>query len=211
MVSRRYDTTFDIFGRNNNVRTEPRNTTSTSVVRPPHFSFSGVAEDNGGMGKKQESERDDGGVRAAESPPSATERSTPSIAAPLRARSLVSNPERANRKAVYGRRLVHRINLDLSGRAVAIFNLLLGIERAKLRGRRKLHAKDLAKVILENYLLTNEEQIFAHREAADEVERLAAGVGTRRRSTPRRQRSSPLRAGRTPSAPDAGHRSLRCA
>jgi hypothetical protein len=47
------------------------------------------------MGKKQESERDDGGVRAAESPPSATERSTPSIAAPLRARSLVSNPERA--------------------------------------------------------------------------------------------------------------------
>jgi hypothetical protein len=167
------------------------------------------------MSEKRKSKRSGVDAGSAEPPPSPDGRSVPSIPDPPDARVLASSPARASGEVVSsgtGCMLVHRVNLDLSGRAAVVFDMLLRIERAKLRARkRRVSAKELATVILENYLMTNEEQIFAHQGAALELDRLAAGVGARRRSsTPRRQRSSAPHSVRAPSAPDAGHRSLRC-
>jgi hypothetical protein len=75
------------------------------------------------MAEKQENERYGRSERSTKGPPSGTERSAPSIPAPSGARSLASSPERPDARAAPGRRLVHRINIDLSGPALAIFNL----------------------------------------------------------------------------------------
>lgn len=195
--------------RNYNVaigRVEIQSRPLIRVVPCPPVLFLGVGGGQWGMSEERKSECTGVDAGTAEPPPSPDGRRVPSIPAPSGARTLASSRGRASGEVAEGGKggpLVHRFNLDLSGRPAAVFNMLLRIERAKLRGgKRKLSARDLAKVILENYLMANEEQIFAHLEAAAEVERLAAGVGARRSSTPRRHRSSPPRSVR-----DAGDRS----
>lgn len=125
------------------------------------------------------------------------------------------NSGRASSKVASGgmsRPMVHRINVDLSGPTLAVFNILLRVERAKLRGRqRRLSARDLGEAILKIYLTSKAQEIL--EVAADEIERLGEGVRVRSSATGRRGRSPgprPLRPARAPSAPDAGEGSLRC-
>jgi hypothetical protein len=108
--------------------------------------------------------------------------------------------------------MVHRFNVDLAGPTLAVFNMLLRVQREKLRKvGRKFSARDLGEAILTIYLTNNAREIL--EVAADEIERLAEGVSVRSSATGRRRRSSrlrPLRPARAPSAPDAGEGSLRC-
>jgi hypothetical protein len=174
----------------------------------PPFSFSAPAWENWGMKAERESGRSGGDAGSAELPPSPNNTPSPSPS-PTSGRAVGPIPERASGKVASGgmsRSMVHRFNVDLSGSTLAVFNMLLRVERAKLRGRkRRLSARDLGEAILKIYLKSNEQEIL--EEAADEIERLAEGVRVRRR---RNFRPRPLRPARTPSAPDAGEGSLRC-
>jgi hypothetical protein len=109
------------------------------------------------------------------------------------------------------RPMVHRFNVDLSGPTLAVFNMLLRVQREKLRKvGRKFSARDLGEAILTIYLTSNAREIL--EVAGDEIERLGEGVSVRSRASGRRRSSwpRPLRPARAPSAPDAGEGSLRC-
>jgi hypothetical protein len=111
------------------------------------------------------------------------------------------------------RPMVHRFNVDLYGPTLGVFNMLLRLQREKLRKvGRKFSARDLGEAILTIYLTNHAREIL--EVAADEIERLAEGVSVRSSATGRRRRRSsrprPLRPARAPSAPDAGEGSLRC-